>query len=100
MANKSNSSERTESKNDWKRALILLGLGLGPSLLYFHKHRLDLMSSAFRRKASYYDPNEIGLGYGTLHHAKEICIRLAIGSFTGYALQAYLYGPMEEKQVI
>jgi hypothetical protein len=50
------------------------------------------LKSAYSQKSSYYNPGDSGLGYGGLHHAKEIGARLFLGYFLGAGVSVYFFG--------
>lgn len=77
---------------DLKRDALRTVCTLVPAALYFHKHRKVLLQSAYKVRSSYYDPGDAGLGYGNLHHAKELAARLALGFGVGWCASGYLYG--------
>ena len=77
---------------DDKRAAIKFTLMMVPALFYFHKNRAALLKSAYSQRSSYYNPGDQGLGYGTLHHVKEVGARLFFGYLIGAGLANYFYG--------
>jgi hypothetical protein len=60
--------------------------------LYFKTHRKVFIQSAYVKKTSYYNPGDQGLGYGIIHHTKEIVARFLIGYAIGWSFAGYLYG--------
>ena len=77
---------------DDKRAALKFTLMILPALFYFHKNRAQLLKSAYSQKSSYYNPGDQGLGYGGLHHAKEIGARVFLGYFVGAGASVYFFG--------